>query len=104
MSPFSNQQESPDNQAIRELRDETKDLNKTLKKAIRSTDRFSWAFMILAFVQIAIGLFQYIQDSLNSNPNKWMGLLWVLVLVGVIFGIIKSGFKEDVKSKNKDIK
>jgi len=87
--------EYTDNKALRELRDEVKDLNITLKGANKSTDKFSWAIMVLAFVQIAIGLFQFIQDSLNGNSNKLGGVILIFMLVSLIIWLIRFGLKEN---------
>lgn len=95
MTPFSNIQETTDNESLRELRDEVKDLNKTFKKAIKSSDRLSWVLFVLTFVQIVIGLFQYLQYSMNAYQNKWAGLFWVLLLLAVIFVLIKTSFPKD---------
>jgi hypothetical protein len=82
--PFAGTTEAPDNRAIRDLRDEVRDLNGTLNQTIRSNTRTSKAFFLLAMTQIFIAFFQFAYDALES-PQPWKGALWFGSLAGVIF-------------------
>ena len=72
---------SPDNQAIRELRDTTRDLNETLKKAIKSNDKFSYVFAAFGLVQIFFGIGQLAIAALSTNTYR---IQIILVAVGVV--------------------
>ena len=89
MTPLLSQiPESPDNKAIRELRDELKDLNKNLKESNRETSKFSGVLAVLTLIQIAIALWQFVFQA-QTSENKWLGLFFIIVLSASIFWILK---------------
>lgn len=74
--------ESPDNKAIRELRDELKDLNKNLKESIRTNDRFTRILLLVAILQLGVGLFQFVSSLLGPITP------WIALGVEVVLGIV----------------
>lgn len=58
---------SPDNEAIRQLRDNTKELNETIKAEIRSTKRFSLAFLAFGLSQFVIGTIAVAVDVMDEK-------------------------------------
>jgi heme A synthase len=85
--------ESPDNNAIRELRNELKDLNKSLKESSRETKRISVALAILALVQMAVAILQFYFDVQTSN-DRFLGSFLIVLLAVFVFWIFKSFPKE----------
>ncbi len=93
--------ESPDNKAIRELRDELKDLNRNLKESIKTNDRFTRILLLVAILQLGIGLIQVV-SSLFGPITPWVALGVEIVLgIGLLFAfksVSKSlGLKEEEK-------
>lgn len=84
-----NPQETTDNKAIRELRNEVIDLNKTLRRTIKTTNRFSKAFLILALIQVFIGFYGFTYSALTEQTNKWYGLGWIILLAVAIYSFLR---------------
>ncbi|OGM91504.1 hypothetical protein A2755_00130 [Candidatus Wolfebacteria bacterium RIFCSPHIGHO2_01_FULL_48_22] len=78
MAPVHYVPESPDNQAVRDLRDEVKKLNETTKKANARTERFSLILVLVALLQFLVAWFQLIA-SVGEMKNQWLG---IAILVG----------------------
>ena len=77
---------SPDNQAIRELRDELKDLNRSLKASSKIGERLTAAMFVLAMIQVLVAVFQLILSfaySDNLQP-KVLGVAMVLATVAIL--------------------
>lgn len=84
--------QDPDNTAIRELRDELKDLNQTIKKANRISERFMVLLIIIAFIQLIVSAFQFI---VAANLRVWWGLILEgIIIIAIIWGTI-SFFKKE---------
>lgn len=79
----------PDNDALRQLRDELKDLNKNLKKSTKVSDRFTRVLILVALLQLVIGFFQFVSSLLNL-ANGWAVLGIEIVVAGTLFIAIKS--------------
>lgn len=81
--------ESPDNKAIRELRDEVKDLNRTIKKSIKVSERLTNILILVAVLQLTIAFFQFIA-SLIGPVEYWVAILVELTVAGMVLYILKS--------------
>ena|SRR3989344_6857265 len=91
-----------DNRSLRELKDEVKDLNTTLKKAIKTGDRFSVLFVTFALIQIMIGLYDFVYSVQTGEGSRWAGLFWVgLVLITVLMILKGFGLMDKNKDQNK---
>jgi|SRR3989344_691739 len=73
--------ESPDNEAIRELRDTVKELNGSIEKGIASNERFSLAFAGLALVQIILAIGAYMGDALDPYLTNLQQLCVFLIAI-----------------------
>jgi len=80
--------ESPDNDSIRELRDELKDLNQTFKKTADASDRVSLVIIAFTFVQIVIALFQFFLNVKTIEGFRIGTIIFVILLLYIVF-IIK---------------
>ncbi|MDB4940443.1 MAG: hypothetical protein JWO40_868 [Candidatus Doudnabacteria bacterium] len=87
------------NNSSSELDQDIKELSETLKESARSQDRFSEILVVLALVQIVVGLFQFILAAQNSQISKWYGLGWVLLLIATISWVLFSFRKRSQKRK-----
>lgn len=67
-----------DNESLQELRDDLKDLSKTIKLEIKSNENLSRVFLIFAFIQIVIAVFQFGFDIVASGSA-------LLQVIGVVF-------------------
>jgi len=91
-----------DNESLRELKNEVKDLNKTFKQAIFASNRSTTAFLVLGLIQIVLGLYQFIFSVQVSKLNPWWGVIWLATIFGTLyiifrdFGIIKN--KKNMKT------
>ncbi len=76
----------PDNAAIRELRDELKDLNASTKKAAKATERYTLILLFVALVQMVIMMVQLGVSFDSDGPfPKWVThSLWGLLLIVAI--------------------
>ena len=85
-----------DNEAIRELRDQLKDLNGTFKKTNEVNGRFTFILIVVAFLQLLVGIFQF---AAASDPKKpWLGvILEIVILIFAYYFIIKFEFKKKEK-------
>jgi hypothetical protein len=74
-----------DNTAIRELRDELEDLNRSLKKSTKTGEKLTMALFLLALIQVLIGLFQLMLSFVYpNNPGAREALGVVAVLSSLI--------------------
>ena len=77
-----------DNQAIRELRDELKDLNVNLKRSSETTNRFSLVVLVFAMIQAILGIFQFLVSTQFSSMNKWVSFAIFLIPMGMILWVL----------------
>lgn len=79
---------------MRELGNELRELNRTLKEADRSQERYTVILMLFAFVQVLVAVFQFLSDVLDPYVH-WLGIallaalcvgmVWVYRSIGSIF-------------------
>lgn len=93
MPPVVYTPESPDNKAIRELRDEVKDLNQTIKKSNKLNKVFTILLIIVAVLQLMVMVFQYVV-SVYGPTKSWMGLIFELMILAALYVCAKSIVKE----------
>ena len=94
---------SPDNKAIRELRDCVKELNQTIGKEVKWTRRFSMALLAFAFVQTIVALVGLGMSAISSSafwPSFGLLIFAVAASLYVFRELLKSdqGSYEDTKS------
>jgi len=88
--PFHNHSTSTDNQAVHELRDDLKDLNRTLKRTNKTGALLTLILIILAVVQVIIAFFQLIVPYFTTNPiEAWKGVAVEIVILGIIVWLLK---------------
>lgn len=71
-----------DNKALQELRDELKDLNKSLQQSIKTNEVFTMILIIVAFFQLIVGIFQYSATVLGPQYG------WVSLSIEVVIFVI----------------
>ena len=81
--------ESPDNQAIRELRDSVKELSTTIKDEIKSQKRFTIAMAGLVIVQIVIAIGEFGTNMIPPELNLLRGAVFLLTLGAAVYAFVK---------------
>jgi hypothetical protein len=70
---------------MRELSEELRELNHTLKEADRSQERYTVILMLFAFVQVLVAVFQFLSDILDPYIH-WLGIALLAALsVGMVW-------------------
>ena len=88
-----------DNDAIRELRDELKDLNKNLKSEAKVSVHLTRANFVLAFAMFFLALMQLVQQIFGSPEEKlgkWAIFIFVILS---LFGFVSYLSSRIYKSK-----
>jgi Kef-type K+ transport system membrane component KefB len=85
-----------------ELRNELKDLNKTIKESNIKTEKFTTILIVVALLQLIIAIFQLLIPFFIDPKYAWIGLVVELLLVATVLLVFKSfGFKISFKDKTK---
>lgn len=99
MSPFQNRAEGPDNDAIRQLRDELRNLGRKIEASIDASDRLTRMLVAIALLQLLIAVFQIVIPLMLDSTHQWVGVVVELVFLGFIFWALKP-FDTTTKNKN----
>lgn len=84
--------ESPDNQAIRELRDSVKELNKSIQKMDKNTTDFSKVIAALTAIILVVAIMQIAVSIMIDFPG-WKGLVVQIVTLVIILYFSRKIFK-----------
>lgn len=82
-----------DNKAIRDLRDELKDLNKTIKQSIKASEIFTIILLTVGLLQLVIGIFQFAATPLTPR-NMWIGLILEIIVLTMGYFLVKKIVKD----------
>lgn len=80
--------ESPDNNALRELRDEVKDLNRTIKQANIDTERYTRVLVFLGIVQFMVAYWQLFISTYEIKDKAISGFI-AIGFIGILFWTVK---------------
>lgn len=95
--------ESPDNKALRELRDELKNLNKTINESIKASDRISRVLVWVGVLQFVVGLFQFATSLFGPQKGLVALIVEIIAGAGLIIAAVSLAKSLGLESK-KDIK
>jgi hypothetical protein len=83
---------APDNSAIRELRDELKNLNVAMQGSGRATERYTVILLFVAFAQAIIAIVQLgVSLDTGSMLPLWVKqMMWAAILLGALVVLWKN--------------
>jgi Kef-type K+ transport system membrane component KefB len=83
---------------VRELRDELKNLNKSIKRSNIMSGRLNILLFIIAFCQLFIAVYQLAITIAGTNPEA----AWIALAISVLIGCIMYYFLNDYIKTEKE--